>query len=155
MFDALNVELQEIYLVCIHMYVEINNNTFKLLCGYIVILNPIKIQLNLIWIQAPQNLRVSFYQIHLDCSFIKLINYNQHITQLQIIYLPCQPMRVMSILTSFFKVLKDLRVFNIMYNTIINCENSKHVIPMRNDAKFSFLANLMYSKFVFACTQVF
>jgi len=76
MFDALNVELQEIYLVCIHMYVEINNNTFKLLCGYIVILNPIKIQLNLIWIQAPQNLRVSFYQIHLDCSFIKLINYN-------------------------------------------------------------------------------
>ncbi len=50
--------------------------------------------------------------------------------------------------------MKDLKVFNIMYNTIIICENSKHVIPMRNDGKISFLANLMHSKIVFACTQV-
>jgi hypothetical protein len=64
-------------------------------------------------------------------------------------------MRVMNILTSFFKVLKDLTVFNIMYNTIIICESSKHAIPMRNDAIFYILANLMHSKFVFACTQVF
>jgi hypothetical protein len=61
----------------------------------------------------------------------------------------------MSILTSFFKVLKDLRVFNIMYDTIIICENSKNVNAMRNDVKISFLANLMHSKLVFACTQVF
>jgi hypothetical protein len=51
--------------------------------------------------------------------------------------------------------LKDLRVFNIMCNTIIICENSKHAIPMRNDAIFYILANLMHSKFVFACAQVF
>ncbi len=47
MFAALNVELEEFFLACVHICVEINNNIFKLLWYYIVILNPIKIQFNL------------------------------------------------------------------------------------------------------------
>jgi hypothetical protein len=46
MFDALNVELEEISLACVHMWAKINNKNFELLCNYIVILNPIKIQFN-------------------------------------------------------------------------------------------------------------
>jgi hypothetical protein len=52
MFDALNVELEDISLACVHVWAKINNNTFELLCNYIVILNPIKIQFNSIWIHS-------------------------------------------------------------------------------------------------------
>jgi hypothetical protein len=38
MFDGLNVELKKTFLACVHTCVKINNNTFKLLCDYIVIL---------------------------------------------------------------------------------------------------------------------
>jgi hypothetical protein len=66
MFDALNVELQEIYLACIQMCVEINNNTFKLLCAFIVILNPIKIQFNSIQFGSKS---LKIYR----CPFLKFI----------------------------------------------------------------------------------